>query len=134
MFAYRRKNVADLNARGRLRWEAAGRLSGPELVANGGNRYRAGDRIVTLASGAGGTVVTSERGTVVAVDPLAGNVPARMEDGRTQDFGINDTAADRLAHGSAVSNENRAPLPGRHRRHQPRPRTCWPGRSTWPHA
>jgi conjugative relaxase-like TrwC/TraI family protein len=103
MFAYRRKNVADLNDRARQRWDAAGRLSGPELVAPGGARYQAGDRIVTLASGAAGTVVTSERGTVEAVDPAAGSLRVRMEDGRAHDFTAEDAGADRLAHGYAVT-------------------------------
>lgn len=39
-------------------WAELGRLSGPELIA-GDTPYRAGDRIVTLAPGAGGQVVTS---------------------------------------------------------------------------
>ena len=104
MFAYRRRNVADLNVRARRRWDAAGRLSGPELVAPGGGAaYRTGDRIVTLASGAGGEVVTSERGTVEAVDPAAGTLRVRMEDDRVQDFTADDTGADRLAHGYAVT-------------------------------
>ena len=103
MFAYRRRNVADLNARARLVWDQAGRLSGPELVAPGGACYRAGDRIVTLASGAGGQVVTSERGTVELVDTAAGSIRARMQDGRLQTLGVDDTAADRLAHGYAIT-------------------------------
>jgi len=67
MYAWKRANVAELNRRGRLAWDELGRLSGPELVvADVG--YRAGDRIVTLAPGARGEIVTSECGTVLAVD------------------------------------------------------------------
>lgn len=65
MYAWKRANVRDLNRRGREAWESLGRLSGPELVV-GDAGYRAGDRIVTLAPGADGEIVTSERGTVVA--------------------------------------------------------------------
>jgi conjugative relaxase-like TrwC/TraI family protein len=103
MFAYRRHNVAELNARARLRWQAAGRLSGPEVAAPGGAVYQAGDRIVTLASGAGGAVVTSERGVVELVDPTSGGMRVRMEDGRNVDLSVADTAADRLAHGYAIT-------------------------------
>src|SRR5262249_4593111 len=46
MYAWRRANVAELNARGRIAWERMGRLSGPVLMV-GSTPYRAGDRIVT---------------------------------------------------------------------------------------
>src|SRR6185369_6314219 len=62
MYAWQRRNVEALNQAARARWEAARRLSGPELEAPGGRRYRAGDRIVTLAPGHDGQIVTSERG------------------------------------------------------------------------
>jgi hypothetical protein len=102
MYAWRRANVEELNRRARERMAAAGRLSGPELVAPGGRRYAVGDRLVTLAPSADGTLVTSERGRVIAVDP-AGTLVARMDDARTQPFAPEDTAADRLAHGYAVT-------------------------------
>lgn len=41
-----------------MAWDELGRLSGPELVV-GNVGYRSGDRIVTLASGANGEIVTS---------------------------------------------------------------------------
>jgi len=103
MLAWRRANVADLNRRARTSMAATGRLAGPELTAPGGAGYRAGDRIVTLAPGAGGKVVTSERGTVSSVDTNAGTLIATMDDGRTQRFGPDETGADRLAHGYAVT-------------------------------
>lgn len=59
MYAGRRANVAELNRRGREAWDKLGRLSGKELLV-GEVGYRAGDRIVTLAPGAGGEIVTSE--------------------------------------------------------------------------
>jgi hypothetical protein len=45
------------------------RLSGPELEAPGGRRYRAGDRVITLSPGPDGAWTTSKRAVVVAVDP-----------------------------------------------------------------
>jgi hypothetical protein len=103
LLAWRRANVAELNARTRERWADAGRLSGPELWAPGGARYAAGDRIVTLAPGAGGRVVTSERGAVTSVDVEAGSLVAQMDDGRVQRFSREDIGADRLAHGYAMT-------------------------------
>ncbi|MGH9003003.1 MAG: AAA family ATPase, partial [Acidimicrobiia bacterium] len=76
MYAWRRANVEELNHRARVRMAADGRLSGPELTAPGGRRYAAGDRIVTLAPGADGRLVTSERGRIVAVGPGAGTLTA----------------------------------------------------------
>jgi hypothetical protein len=103
MYAWRRANVAELNSRGRAAWEALGRLSGPELVV-GERSYRVGDRIVALAPGASGEVVTSECGTVMAVDLHGGALVARMDDdGRLQRFGGQDLDADHLAHGYALT-------------------------------
>jgi conjugative relaxase-like TrwC/TraI family protein len=102
MYAWRRANVAELNRRGRLAWEALGRLDGPELVVGGGS-YRAGDRIVTLAPGAGGQIVTSETGTVLAVDVGHGDLAVTMDDGRIQRFGPDELDADHLAHGYAIT-------------------------------
>src|SRR5262249_21910196 len=58
LYAWRRANVAALNQRAREWMEATGRLSGPELVCPGGSRYRAGDHVITLASGGDGRLVT----------------------------------------------------------------------------
>ena len=66
MFAWRRANVAELNRLAREQMVADGRVGGPELVAPGGTRYAAGDRIVTLAPLVDGQIVTSERGVVTA--------------------------------------------------------------------
>ena len=113
MMAWKRANVAELNRLARLRWAEAGKLSGPELIVGlapdaPGDRtslltYAAGDRIVTLAPGAKGQLVTSETGTVTAVDPDAGTLVATMADGRSQPFGPDEVAADHLAHGYAVT-------------------------------
>ncbi|MGH9104944.1 MAG: AAA family ATPase [Acidimicrobiales bacterium] len=53
LVAYRRDAVEALNRAARAVWDRRGRLSGPELEAPGGRRYRAGDRVVTLAPGPG---------------------------------------------------------------------------------
>jgi conjugative relaxase-like TrwC/TraI family protein len=104
MYAYRRANVAELNRRGREVWRSLGRLEGPELVAPGGTSYAVGDRVVTLAPGAGGTVVTSETGTVVFVDPQAPSLSIRMDDdNETRKLVGPEIGADRLALGYAVT-------------------------------
>jgi len=102
MYAWKRANVAELNRRGRRAWDELGRLSGPELVV-GDVGYRAGDRIVTLAPGAGGEIVTSECGTVLAVDVVRRELGVTMDDGRFQRFADDDLHADHLAHGYAVT-------------------------------
>ncbi|MDQ4089712.1 MAG: AAA family ATPase, partial [Actinomycetota bacterium] len=102
MYAWRRANVAELNQRGRVAWEGMGRLSGPELVV-GSTSYRAGDRIVTLAPGAGGEIVTSECGTVLAVDVERRELAATMDDGRLQRFVGDELDAEHLAHSYAVT-------------------------------
>jgi len=103
MYAWKRVNVAELNRRGRQAWDDLGRLSGPELVV-GQAAYRAGDRIVTLAPGARGDVVTSETGTVLAVDVGRGELAATMDDdGRIQRFGPEEVDESHLAHGYAVT-------------------------------
>jgi ATP-dependent exoDNAse (exonuclease V) alpha subunit len=49
MLAYRRENVEALNQAARQFLERSGRLTGPELVASGGRRYRAGDHVIAFA-------------------------------------------------------------------------------------
>ena len=103
MYAWRRANVAALNRLGRQVWEDQGRLAGPELAV-GDTAFRAGERIVTLAPGAGGQVVTSETGTVLAVDVARRELAATMDDdGRIQRFGPEDLDPSRLAHGYAIT-------------------------------
>ena len=68
LLAYRRASVEALNQEARTAWEAMGQLSGPELEAPGGRRYRAGDRVIALAPGPGGAWATSQRAVVSSVD------------------------------------------------------------------
>ena len=62
--------------------EATGRLIGPELACPGGHLYRAGDRVVTLAAGADGGLVTSQRAAVAAVDLSAETLTLRTDEGQ----------------------------------------------------
>ena len=94
MFAWRRANVAELNRLARERMAAEGRLAGPELVARGGARYAAGDRIVTLAPAASGTVVTSERAWCTAVDLEHSALAARWRTARGTGFEREEIGAD----------------------------------------
>ncbi|HSH58986.1 MAG TPA: AAA family ATPase, partial [Acidimicrobiales bacterium] len=102
MLAWRRANVAELNARGREAMASKGYLGEVEVVV-GERHYAGGDWIVTLAPGADGQLVTSEQGQVIAVDPASHSLSARMHDGRTQAFGPDELGADRLAHGYALT-------------------------------
>jgi conjugative relaxase-like TrwC/TraI family protein len=99
LYAWRRANVAELNRRARAWVEASGRLHGPELACRGGASYRAGDRVVTLAPGPGGSLVTSERAAVEAVDTASGSLVLRTGDGRRVRLSGEETGADRLALG-----------------------------------
>jgi hypothetical protein len=103
LYAWRRANVAELNRRARAWMEASGRLSGPELACPGGASYRAGDRVVTLAPGTAGTLVTSERATVEAVEPDSGSLVLRTDDGRQVRLTGEEIGADRLGLGYATT-------------------------------
>jgi hypothetical protein len=104
MYAYQRANVAELNRQAREVWRGLGRLEGPDLVAPGGTTYAIGDRVVTLAPAAGGTVVTSETGTVVFAEPQAPSLSIRMDDdNQIRRLVGAEIGADRLAHGYAVT-------------------------------
>jgi hypothetical protein len=101
LYAWRRANVAALNGRARTWMGAAGQLSGPEVVCPGGLAYRAGDQVVTLAPGPGGTLVTSQRATVVAVDPPA--ILVRTTDSRVVRLAGEEASAERLGYGYATT-------------------------------
>jgi hypothetical protein len=103
MYAWRRTNVDALNRLARDRYAINGRLTGPDLAAPGGRHYSVGDQIVTLAPAADGQVVTSERGEVVSVDVHRRVLIVRMDHGRIERLAGDELAADRLAHGYAVT-------------------------------
>jgi len=104
MYAWRRADEADLNRLGREMWRDQGRLGEDELVAPGGTRYAVGDRVVTLAPAAYGKVVTSETGTVLAIDAEATSLSVRMDDGNAvRVLERHEIGAERLAHAYAVT-------------------------------
>ena len=103
LYAWRRANVAALNQRAREWMDATGRLCGPELVCPGGGRYRAGDRVVTLAPAAEGRLVTSERAVIAAVDLSGETLTLRTHDGRHVHLGVEEAGADRLGYGYATT-------------------------------
>ena len=103
LYACRRANVAELNGLARTWMESAGRLSGPEVVCPGGNAYRAGDEVVTLAPGPGGSLVTSERAVIQAVHPATGSIDLRTSDGREVRLTGEEASTERLGYGYATT-------------------------------
>ncbi len=103
LVAYHRDAVERLNGAARLVWEELGHLSGPELEAEGGRRYRAGDRVVTLSPGPEGAWVTSQRAVVSSVNPAAGSLVAVTPEGTELHMGPGDIEADKLAHAYSVT-------------------------------
>jgi hypothetical protein len=103
LFAWRRANVAALNGRAPAWMEETGRLSGPELVCPGGNVYRAGDRVVTLAPGTDGRLVTSQRAVIHAVDLDQGTLVLRGDEGQSVQLDREEAGADRLGYGYATT-------------------------------
>jgi len=103
LYAWRRANVAELNALARSWMESNGRLSGPEVVCPGGNAYRAGDVVVTLAPGRGGTLVTSERAVVEAVEPDTSSLNLRTSNGRQVRLSAKEAGVERLTYGYATT-------------------------------
>jgi hypothetical protein len=83
--------------------DGSGRLSGPELICTGGSRYRAGDSVVTLAPGADGRLVTSQRAVVTAVDPSAETLTLRTDDGQQTRLSGEEAGCDRLVYGYATT-------------------------------
>jgi conjugative relaxase-like TrwC/TraI family protein len=101
MLAWKRANVDALNQVGRQAYKERGWLTGPEITAPGGRRFRAGDRVVALSPSAG--VVTSETGTVDAVDLRTSSLVVRLDNGRNTVLPRPLTSSNRLAHAYAVT-------------------------------
>lgn len=101
LLAWRRRDVAALNARARQHLVDTGRISGPELEAPGGRRYAAGDLVVALAPGDDGRYTTSQRGTVLSVRDDVATV--RFDDGRVVTLAGEELNADRLDHAYALT-------------------------------
>lgn len=83
--------------------ETIGRLSGPELTAEDGRAYRAGDRIITLCPGPQGAWVTSQTATVTAVDPEQRTLQAVTPDGQQLSFGSDDIGPGKVDWGYAIT-------------------------------
>jgi conjugative relaxase-like TrwC/TraI family protein len=103
LVAYHRESVEALNRAAREAWDGLGKLSGPELEAPGGRRYRAGDRVITLAPGPGGTWVTSQRAVVTSIGPRAQSLVALTPEGTALHLGPEDVGSDKLAHAYAIT-------------------------------
>jgi hypothetical protein len=103
LLAYRRGSVEALNQAARTAWDGMGKLSGPELEAPGGRRYRAGDRVIALAPGPAGAWATSQRAVVCSVDPVSQSLVALTPEGTALHMGAEDIGADKLAHAYAIT-------------------------------
>ncbi len=103
LYAWRRANVAALNQRAREWMQATGRLCGPELVCPGGGRYQVGDHVVSLAPGADGRLVTSQRAVIAAVDLSGETLTLRTDDGQHVHLGVDEAGSDRLGYGYATT-------------------------------
>ncbi len=82
MLAWRRADVAQLNHFARLHRRAAGHLGDTSVDANGGRRYSAGDHVVALAPDPDRRFVTSQRGTVTAIDKTTGTITVDFNSGQ----------------------------------------------------
>jgi len=102
LLAWRRANVVELNSRARAWMTATGRFTGPELGIDG-VAYRAGDRVVTLAPDPAAGLVTSQRATVITVDPDSGSLVVRTEDDRQVTLGPGQLGPDRVGHAYATT-------------------------------
>ena len=103
LLAWRRANVAHLNMLARDWMAVTGRLTGPELTTQDGVAYRAGDRIVALAPDRQVGLVTSQHGTIQAVDTDATSVVVCLDDGRRVTLAGEQLDGDRLGHGYATT-------------------------------
>jgi conjugative relaxase-like TrwC/TraI family protein len=103
LVAYHRDSVEALNRAAREVWEKLGKLSGPELEAPGGRRYRAGDRVITFAPGPAGAWVTSQRAVVASVDPRTQSLVALTPEGAVLQMGPEEIGSGKLVHACAIT-------------------------------
>ena len=103
LVAYHRDAVDMLNRAAREVWEKLGQLSGPELEAPGGRRYRAGDRVITLSPGPQGAWVNSQRAVVKSVDLDGSSLVAVTPEGTELHMGPKDIGADQLGYSFALT-------------------------------
>jgi hypothetical protein len=103
LYAWRRANVAALNQKAREWMDCTGRLTGPEVTCPGGNRYQAGDRVVSLAPGPQGSLVTSQRAVIKNVDLSQQTLTLATNDGQHVRLAIDQAGADRLDYAYATT-------------------------------
>jgi conjugative relaxase-like TrwC/TraI family protein len=103
LLAWRRDDVADLNRLARDRYDQAGHLTGPDLVAPGGRAYAAGDRVVSLAPIPTARIVTSQQLTITHVDPDKRTLVVRTGDGRDITLAGRNIDQQHLDHGYALT-------------------------------
>jgi conjugative relaxase-like TrwC/TraI family protein len=100
IYAWRRTDVAELNALARDRMAGDGRLGEPELVVDG-RAFAKGDLVVTLAPGH--ETVTSQRGLVVEVRPHEETMLVRFDGGAIVRLGADEAGTDRLDYAYALT-------------------------------
>lgn len=104
VLAWRRNDVAQLNHFARMRRRAAGALGETSIEAPGGRRYAEGDRVVALAPDPDRRFVTSQRGTVTAIDHHDRSVTVRFDDATDAVTLVGEHLdADHLDHGYATT-------------------------------
>lgn len=103
LLAWRRAHVEQLNALARDWMAVTGRFSGPELTVPDGGAYRAGDQVIILAPDHQAALVTSQRGTVEAVDSTNGSLQVGLDDGRKATLAGGQLGSDRLGYGYATT-------------------------------
>ncbi len=103
LLAWRRADVADLNRLARNHFDQLGHLNGPELEAPGGRHYAAGDPVVLLAPQPALGLVTSQRGTVTAVEPDTGCLQIETSDQRRYVLSGEQIDAQHLDHAYATT-------------------------------
>ena len=103
LLAWRRADVADLNRLARARWDQMEELTGADLHAPGGHEYAVGDPVVLLAPQPAVGLVTSQRGTVTAIDIDAGTLVIDVGDGSQYALSGEAIDAEHLDHGYATT-------------------------------
>ena len=92
-----------LNQTARIDQIAKGHVRGPELEATGGRRYAVGDQVVMLTPDRDARWVTSERGTVTALEGGDGALTIGFGPKRTVTLAGTDIDDDHLDHAYAVT-------------------------------
>jgi conjugative relaxase-like TrwC/TraI family protein len=102
MLAWKHNTVDALNQLARTAYADRGWLTGPEVIAGGGDRYRAGDRIVTLAP-IDSEIPTSSTGTIRHIDVDTGAFQVAFDHGHTFTLPHIYLSAEWFDHGYAVT-------------------------------